>query len=119
MEISDRYSPFLRQLVKDMLQVDPLKRPSVKDLISRPFLKSELENVISDISKKHKSWKCKADNIYDEISAVDRLSSSSLKLDPNISISFVKKKSPIKSNLRDSGLKIEDLSKDKDTIGEL
>lgn len=46
--ISRAYSPELRQLVADMLQVNPAKRPSINDILRRSFLQVRVSVMLPD-----------------------------------------------------------------------
>uniref|UniRef100_A0A8C2JCA5 NIMA-related kinase 8 n=1 Tax=Cyprinus carpio TaxID=7962 RepID=A0A8C2JCA5_CYPCA len=47
--ISDRYSPELRQLILNMLNLDPSKRPQLNDIMAHPICIRPLLNLYTDI----------------------------------------------------------------------
>uniref|UniRef100_A0A8C2PY68 non-specific serine/threonine protein kinase n=1 Tax=Cyprinus carpio TaxID=7962 RepID=A0A8C2PY68_CYPCA len=51
--ISDRYSPELRQLILNMLNLDPSKRPQLNDIMAHPICIRPLLNLYTDIGNPH------------------------------------------------------------------
>lgn len=47
--ISDRYSPELRQLILNMLNLDPSKRPQLNEIMALPICIRPLLNLYTDI----------------------------------------------------------------------
>lgn len=47
--ISDRYSPELRQLIMNMLNLDPSKRPQLNEIMANPVCIKPLLNLFADI----------------------------------------------------------------------
>lgn len=45
--ISPKYSKSLRDIVNKMIQTDPMKRPSVNQLLAEPVLKTRIESFLS------------------------------------------------------------------------
>lgn len=55
--ISDRYSPELRQLILNMLNLDPSKRPQLNEIMALPICIGPLLNLYTDIgSVKMRRW---------------------------------------------------------------
>ncbi|KAF0689884.1 hypothetical protein As57867_018642, partial [Aphanomyces stellatus] len=45
------FSPDLRRLVADMLSIDPARRPTLRDILARPFLRPAFECYVADVIK--------------------------------------------------------------------
>ena len=51
--ISETFSGEIRGLVKEMLTKDPAKRPSIRQILDKPFLKDRINSLISKTIAKH------------------------------------------------------------------
>jgi len=49
--IADRYSDGLRQLIADMLHLDPSKRPTITEILARPFILDTLLTLYTDFGR--------------------------------------------------------------------
>lgn len=47
--INASYSKQLRDLIAEMLTVNPVKRPTIIDVLNKPFLKKRLQNYVQNI----------------------------------------------------------------------
>ncbi|KTF86919.1 hypothetical protein cypCar_00029618, partial [Cyprinus carpio] len=56
--ISDRYSPELRQLILNMLNLDPSKRPQLNDIMAHPICIRPLLNLYTDIHRQRQNAQC-------------------------------------------------------------
>lgn len=48
--ISSNYSLNLRQLIDEMLNKDPMKRPSIKKILEKPFLANKIDKLLETFS---------------------------------------------------------------------
>ncbi|KAM3131510.1 hypothetical protein pb186bvf_016440 [Paramecium bursaria] len=46
--LPDRYSTSVRQLVQSLLQVDPIRRPSIHDILKMPVIVNRIKSVLSE-----------------------------------------------------------------------
>ena len=49
--IADHYSDSLRQLILDMLNLDPAKRPTIDQIMAQPFILATLLSVYTDFGR--------------------------------------------------------------------
>jgi len=49
--IADRFSDGLRQLIQDMLNLDPSKRPTIDEIIAQPFILDTLLTLYTDFGR--------------------------------------------------------------------
>ncbi len=53
--ISEVYSPEIRGMVSEMLTKDPAKRPSIRQILDKPFLKERINDLIAKTIAKHEA----------------------------------------------------------------
>jgi len=49
--IADHYSDSLRQLIQDMLHLDPSKRPTIDEIMAQPFILDTLLSLYTDFGR--------------------------------------------------------------------
>jgi len=49
--IAEQYSDSLRQLIQDMLNLDPSKRPTIDQIIAQPFILNTLLTLYTDFGR--------------------------------------------------------------------
>jgi len=49
--IADRYSDSLRQLILDMLHLDPGRRPTINQIMAQPFILGTLLSLYTDFGR--------------------------------------------------------------------